>query len=416
MAVLIKAPKWTFKRWICIDQRQSIVILRAKCYDRIRKEGRIIMLKSIVSIALMLCMFGMTAQATGSELLDIKAADGYVLEGKLDMPETKPERLVIFVNGSGPNTYDNRRQINGQNFNYFDLFAERITADGNAFFRWNTRGCAPGDEPPLFTDISEPDYQTYVPENSIADVEAVISVLRDDERLSDCPVILLGWSEGTMIAPQVAVRGNVPVDALVLCGYVNGTMAEALEWQQTGGASMVFYREYFDTDGDGAISASEYNADPYGIVKALGDVPFESLDLDGSGILTEEDFKLMLADSWSQLQDAIARGDDQWLAENYSVRLTSAWFEGHARLQPNREILSKLDIPIHIFHGISDGNVPVQGVYDIEASFQEAGKDNLTIHVYPNHDHDLNYTQYILTGELSEGFKDLFELLAHELS
>ena len=137
------------------------------------------------------------------------------------MPETKPERLVIFVNGSGPNTYDNRRQINGQNFNYFDLFAEQITADGNAFFRWNTRGCTPGDEPPLFTDISEPDYQTYVPENSIADVEAVISGLRDDERLSDCPVILLGWSEGTMIAPQVAARGNVPVDALVPVSYTH---------------------------------------------------------------------------------------------------------------------------------------------------------------------------------------------------
>ena len=35
LAALIKVSKWTFRRWICIDQRQSIVILRAKCYDRI---------------------------------------------------------------------------------------------------------------------------------------------------------------------------------------------------------------------------------------------------------------------------------------------------------------------------------------------------------------------------------------------
>ena len=76
------------------------------------------------------------------------------------------QAAVVFINGSGPNTYDNTRQLDETTtYNYFDLFAERLTAGGTAFFRWSTRGCTPGGEPPLYTDIDEAAYQTYVPGN-----------------------------------------------------------------------------------------------------------------------------------------------------------------------------------------------------------------------------------------------------------
>ncbi len=350
-------------------------------------------------------------RALASERIDVTAADGAVLQGKLDSPEGAPDRLVLFVNGSGPNTYDNTRQLMDGTFNYYDLFAEQLTAGGAAFFRWSTRGCAPDDEPPLYTHVDGETYQTYVPDTSISDVESVIMALRADPRLADCPVWLLGWSEGTMIAPQVAARQSAPVDALVLCGYVNGTMAETLEWQQTGGASMVFYRQYFDTDGDGRVSSAEFEADPYGLRAALEGVRFADLDADGDGQLTEADFGLLLAGDWQTLRDAISRGDDGWLAENYPVRLTSAWFEGHAKLTPNREILPTLDLPIYILHGECDANAPVQGARDIEAAFEALHKDNLTVHIYPEHDHDLNVMQYVVSGELSEAFQDLFRIL-----
>ena len=239
----------------------------------------------------------------------------------------------------------------------------------------------------------------------------MVRALREDERLANCPLTLLGWSEGTMIAPQVAARGNVKVDELVLCGYVNGTMMETLAWQQTGGSSMVFYREYFDADGDGSVSQTEFGADPYGILPALGSPAFEDVDMDGDGALTTADFAAMLAPGYEALLAAIARGDDAWLAENYAVRLTCAWFAGHEALAPNREVLPTLDIPIHILHGVSDANAPVEGVYEIEAAFAALGKTNLDARTYPGHDHDLNYLQYQYTGELSQGFAELFALL-----
>lgn len=365
--------------------------------------------KAGLCAALMLILLAPCALA--SERIDVVAADGTVLEGKLDLPGGIPNKLVLFINGSGPNTYDNTRQLLGHTYNYYDLFAERLTAGGAAFFRWSARGCTPDDEPPLYTRVDGEAYQTYVPETSIADVESVIAALRADSRLAECPIWLLGWSEGTMIAPQVAARQNAPVDGLVLCGYVNGTMAETLEWQQTGGSSMVFYRQYFDADGDGRVSQAEFDADPCGLRAALEGVPFADLDADGDGQLTEADFGILLAEDWRELQDAIQRGDDEWLAENYPVQPTSAWFDGHAKLTPNRDILPTLDLPIFILHGECDANAPVQGASDIRAAFDALQKENLTLRIYPDHDHDLNYAQYVVSGELSEAFVDLFQIL-----
>lgn len=367
---------------------------------------------AFLTLALLLGAAQGEEQMQTTELWQVTAEDGYTLTGKLDLPAGEVRRLVVFINGSGPNTYDNTRQLDETTtYNYFDLFAERLTAGGTAFFRWSTRGCTPGGEPPLYTDIDEAAYQTYVPENSIRDAETVVRALREDERLANCPLTLLGWSEGTMIAPQVAARGNVQVDELVLCGYVNGTMMETLAWQQTGGSSMVFYREYFDADGDGSVSQTEFGADPYGILPALGSPAFEDVDMDGDGALTAADFAAMLAPGYEALLAAIARGDDTWLAENYAVRLTCAWFAGHEVLAPNREVLPTLDLPIHILHGVSDANAPVEGVYEIEAAFAALGKTNLDARTYPGHDHDLNYLQYQYTGELSQGFAELLTLL-----
>ena len=157
---------------------------------------------AFLALALLLGAAQGEEQMQTTELWQVTAEDGYTLTGKLDLPAGEVRRLVVFINGSGPNTYDNTRQLDETTtYNYFDLFAERLTAGGTAFFRWSTRGCTPGDEPPLYTDIDEAAYQTYVPENSIRDAETVVRALREDERLANCPLTLLGWSEGTMIAP-----------------------------------------------------------------------------------------------------------------------------------------------------------------------------------------------------------------------
>ncbi len=347
-----------------------------------------------------------------TERLTIPSFDAYPLEGKLDLPAgQEADKLVVFVNGSGPNTYDNRREINGTSFRYHDLFAEQLTRRGTAFFRASTRGVYPSEAAPMFAEVHDAEYRTYLPETSVQDIEAIVAALKADPRLKNARVYLLGWSEGTMIAPKVAQRGNVQVDALLLAGYCNGTMDEALEWQQSGASSMLLYSQYFDYDGDGAVSEAEFAEDRYQLKDQLGS-DFTALDADGNGALTIDDFAMLTAPFRREMLDAIKGRDDQWLKENYSVQLTSGWFLAHRAFQPNREMLAALYLPIHIFHGTADLNVSVQGVYDIESTFQNLGKTNLTLHVFPGMDHDLNYLVYPLTGGIPESFTDLFQTIA----
>ncbi len=346
-----------------------------------------------------------------SEIKSMQTYDGYSLEGKLRLPKKgEVKKLVLFVNGSGPNTYDNKRQIENVEFNYYDLFAQEFTKRGIAFYTYNTRGITLGEEGPLFADIDEEIYQTYMPSNEVRDVEDMIKMLKEDARLKDAKVYLLGWSAGTIIAPLVAQRANVPVDGLLLVGYTNDKMEEVLNWQQTGGSSMVFYKQYFDYDKNGEISPEEFAEDRYGVAKQMGDITFTDIDATGDSKLTAEDFAILLADNRKAIFDAIENKDDAWLKEHYAVYLTSNWFWDYRQTPPNRETLPTLTIPIHIFHGEYDGNVSVEGVYAIEAEFQKLQKDNLTIHVFPDHDHDLNYLQYVMQKKIPQGIQTIFDV------
>lgn len=342
------------------------------------------------------------------EIVTVTAFDGLTFEGKLRLPEgDTAEKLVIYVNGSGPNTYDNKRQAGDITFYYHDLFAEQFTKENIAYFSYNTRGVTPGSEPPYFADIKEADYQTYLPDAEVKDVEAIIRQLKEDSRLKNAKVILLGWSEGTMIAPLVALKKEVPVDALFLAGYCNETMADILDWQLTGGSSMVTVRAYLDSDGDGIITKEEYDGDPYQVAAQFG--AFEELDVNGDGQISREDFRLMLKDTHDETFRAFDGGDDEWLKENYAVRLTSAWFQAHRKMAPNREIMPQLDLPIYIFQGTIDANVPVEQSREIAEAFRAAGKTNLHLKEFEMHDHDLNYITYPLYGTISEGLQAIFD-------
>ncbi len=351
------------------------------------------------------------AAVTTSEILKIKSFDGYTLTGKLDLPVNASEvaTLVIFVPGTGPNTYDNHRLVGDKEFNYYDLFAQELGKRQVGFFRYNTRGVDIGTQPPMYDTVDKAEYRKYTPENQVKDIEIMITELKKNEALKNAKVVLLGWSEGTMIAPLVAERKNVEIDSLMLSGYCNVKMQDIMEWQLTGESSMIFYCQHFDTNFDGVVSKKEYSADPDGIVNSLlGGATFEQLDQNKDQKLTSADFAILLVDHKNKILNAISRGDEEWIWNNY-VRITPEWLSGHAKLEANQDTLLKLTLPVNIFHGVYDQNVPLQGVYDVYEAYRKEHKTNLKAFVFDQHDHDMNYIQYPYHNIISEGLTRIFD-------
>ena len=87
-----------------------------------------------ILLAVLICISPLSSFA--SELVRINLFDGEVLTGKLQLPPNfSPIReLVIFVHGTGPGTYLDRRVVGGVDFNYFDIFGEEFNRRGIAFF------------------------------------------------------------------------------------------------------------------------------------------------------------------------------------------------------------------------------------------------------------------------------------------
>lgn len=340
----------------------------------------------------------------------LQSWDGLTLDGKLDLPEGRILGLVFFVNGSGPNTCDNHREAGGVAFDFYGLLADWFTQHGVAFFRTATRGVRPGREPPFFCTVEEEAYRTYLPDNVVRDVEDWLRQLSTHPGLGSAPVWLLGWSEGTILAPLVAEGGRVRVDGLLLAGYANDNLWDILDWQERGASGLRFYCRYFDTDGDGRVSRAEFLADPHGLrpwLKETQGVDFDDLDRDGDGFLTREDLEGLEAENYAGILAAIERGDDGWLKEHYPVRLTSGWFRAHRGLRPNREVLPGLTLPIHIFQGVWDGSTPVEGAYAIEARFRALGRENLTVHIYDGADHNLGVAEWALGGTPPRALEDM---------
>lgn len=343
-----------------------------------------------------------------SELYKVKAADHYLLDVKLDYPET-PKSVVIFCQGSGPNTYDNHRKIGNIEFNYFDLFSDELCKRNIAFCRWNTRGCSLSGNPPDYVYIDPKGYASYYPDNSIDDILTIKAWIKDLPQFRKSKIILMGISEGATLVPFAAAK-SVDVAGLLLVGFSYDNMKDTLEWQLTGGSSMVNMCKYFGCADKGYIDRADYVRDKYNVRPYLFEnVTFDDLDLDKDGKLTRNDFALQMAEYRHNIYHAIEHNDDEWLRKNYVIPITAKWCKSHFALPPVSKILCSLAIPVWIFQGSDDANIPASDVLKIQSDFCKTGQNNLHIQIFPGHDHDLNYMEYPLYGRISEGLLALFD-------
>ena len=357
--------------------------------------------------------------ARSNEIVTVVLNDGEQVKGKLWLPEkTKSiSAIVVFVHGTGPNTFLNHRKLGNNEFDYYGVFGEELIKRGIAFFSYNRRGCDTSSVAP-FEKIDRDKFKKYLPATEADDVSTILKTLQKDKRLKKSRILLLGWSEGTIIASMVAENKKNNVSALLLAGYAHERMDSIISWQYSGASSMQNLNPWFDQDGDGKISRKEYESDSSKAVtgrsRILRNTPFGLLDVNKDSVLNKEDFRQLAAFKYKATLDAYEREDDEWIWNNY-FKVTSAWMKAHFQLIPNKERLPRLKIPIYIFHGDADANCDVNGVYDLERIFKEQKKNNLHYFIFKEHNHDLNFLNWVMRNEIPEGIEKIFAV-AEELA
>jgi hypothetical protein len=105
---------------------------------------------------------------------------------------------------------------------------------------------------------------------------------------------------------------------------------------------------------------------------------------------------------------------DDWAKTSAAVSTPKDWFKDHFAHQPIWTFLSKLDIPVGLFQGSGDVNVPIAGVKKLEETATKAGKKKMEFHYFDNLDHGLNIIEYFVRGTLPAGHKEIFEFIKRQ--
>lgn len=228
-------------------------------------------------------------------------------------------------------------------------------------------------------------------------------------QFKDSKILFMGISEGATLIP-FAMEQCEDVDGLLLLGFSYENMKDTLDWQLSGGSSMVNMCKYFDCSEKGFIEKEDFILDKYNVRPSLfQDTEFEDLDADRDGKITQNDFALQLADYKNKVFQSIEKNDDEWLRKNYSVQITSKWCKEHFDLPDVSNVVCSLTVPIYIFQGEDDANIPISDIDKIRSDFDKTGKKNLHIFIFPGHDHDLNYLQYVFNEIISDGLRCVFD-------
>ena len=341
--------------------------------------------------------------------------DGYEMFGKLTIPgSAAPHAVVVYVQNAEASTVDTKRQsLRGGTFNFFDLYREKLAELNVAFFSYEGRGVRMGDQPPLYERIDWDVYNTSTLENKVRDILTAVHIVQKQPGVDASRIFLMGTSEGTLLAAEAASRAPKEIKGLILSAVVSTTMRDVFKFTVTDGAYLT-YLGLFDTDKDGKISKKEFEADPRKFrERSLKNAGFEMFDRDGDGYFTIEEMRMR----GKYIADAADAGNadilNAWLKMAATVSIPKDWVKDHLAHPPMWTFLSRLDMPVGIFHGTADTWTSVEGVRKLEDQAKKAGKSNLKFQYFEGAGHSLGIDPdlYFATGSLSEGHKAIFEYI-----
>jgi alpha-beta hydrolase superfamily lysophospholipase len=253
-----------------------------------------------------------------AEHVTIQTPAGHSLAGTLTMPTTVNGRVpaVVTVTGSGPQDRDEYISL-VPGFRMFRQVADTVTRRGIAVLRYDDRG----------TGESTGNFGTATSADFADDVRAAIAWLRARPDIDPARIVVLGHSEGAMIAPMIAAT-DARLAAIVL-----------LAGPSKGGREIIDFQLRYGIDHDSTI--------------------------------------------------APAKRDSAFAATKLTFDTTAArvpWMKFFLAYDPMPTI-RRVKAPVLILQGATDQQVTADQAETLGAALRQAGNRNVLVRVYPERNH-----------------------------
>jgi uncharacterized protein len=325
----------------------------------------------------------------------IDFGQGWVTEGELTYPRNARGRLpvVVMLHGSGHN--DMNQTLPDGNGSTFVPLAQAASREGYATLRFNKRGVT-GVGPVESKDPAQLNPKN--PYNRIQqDAAAAIRFAADAPNIDPSKIFLLGHSEGTNVAANLASdpkRYDIPKPAGVIEMGVVGLEIKQLLTLQIFGRLLLQLHDEFDVNADGLLTARESVNGLTGQPKEVAD-QFRSVLLKGTkvnpGTDTDGDGRVAIdAEVGPVLRkttgiDAYPKvpGLDQSLVD---------YLNDIARFPTVSEALPKFSGPTLMLNGENDLQTPARAALVADAAVAAAGNKDHKIVIYPGMAHTMNIT------------------------
>ena len=227
----------------------------------------------------------------GTTTRDIPFAshDGFPMLGRLTLPDTPgPHPILMLVQTAEAATMDGElRNAKGVRVRIYNQYRELLAPMGIGFFSYEGRGVSSnaGGGPVIDRKV----YDTSTLANKVQDGISAVRTLQKQADVDRSRIVLRGISEGTLLAAEIAVQIPSEVAGLVFSGVIGSTLKEATLFMASDGAYLAHLANW-DINGDGTISAAEFETDSKGIRKRLPPgTPFGAFDRNGDGVYTRDE-------------------------------------------------------------------------------------------------------------------------------
>ncbi len=345
---------------------------------------------------------GVLDETVGRRDLVIDLGDGLTTDAQLTFPAMGegPFPGALLIHGSGNTDMDEYLPPfvtgTGEPVRLFLQIAEYLSDRGFAVLRYNKRGV--GLEGNLL-DLDVVLNMTY--SELQGDAERALEVLMQQSEVDTSDITLIGHSEGTIIAPRIAI-GNPDVKNVVLLSAAAQNLRDVLFFQMVD-RPVTYVEEVVDTDDDGLMSVEEVSAtfetplvylspqSPQGLLNPQTNFTdwYPGLDANGDGFMSiHEEYKPLLLQQFEFITTFTYHEKGGVTLELAAQNpFDNPWMEEHFALEPNVALIGNVTASILILQGEGDTQAPVGQAFLLEQRLTEIDHPDHTLITYPGLGH-----------------------------